>query len=57
MEVGRTLKRRPLLLYTQHPSVAGVAESADAPGLGPGEETRGGSTPLARTIRTSTGRA
>ena len=29
---------------------AGVAELADAPGLGPGEATRGGSNPFARTI-------
>ena len=28
---------------------AGVAELADAPGLGPGEATRGGSSPFART--------
>ncbi len=31
------------------PCRAGVAEMADAPGLGPGGETRGGSSPLART--------
>ena len=30
---------------------AGVAELADAPGLGPGGETRGGSSPFARTTR------
>ena len=29
---------------------AGVAELADAPGLGPGGATYGGSSPLARTI-------
>lgn len=29
---------------------AGVAELADAPGLGPGGETRGGSSPSARIV-------
>jgi hypothetical protein len=31
--------------------VAGVAELVDAPDLGSGDESRGGSTPFARTIR------
>ena len=36
--------------YDGKPSTrAGVAELADAPGLGPGEATHGGSSPLART--------
>ncbi len=29
--------------------LAGVAELVDAPGLGPGDESRGGSSPSART--------
>ena len=32
---------------------AGVAELVDAPGLGPGGETRGGSSPLTRTYLTT----
>ncbi len=35
---------------------AGVAEAADAPGLGPGPERGGGSSPLARTDRPARGR-
>ena len=36
-----------MLLYKSH---AGVAELADAPDLGSGEEIRAGSTPVTRTI-------
>ena len=36
---------------------AGVAELVDAPDLGSGDESRGGSSPSARTISFSTARA
>jgi hypothetical protein len=38
------------LAWLQLPSVAGVAKLAYAPGLGPGPERGGGSSPLARTV-------